>query len=36
VTRYYELIDLGMDLDLGVTASYIEGEVSQLMQMASP
>ena len=28
VTLYYELIDLGMDLDLGVTARYIEGEVS--------
>lgn len=28
VTLYYELIDIGMDLDLGVTARYIEGEVS--------
>ncbi|MFT4800116.1 MAG: outer membrane protein [Candidatus Azotimanducaceae bacterium] len=28
VTLYYELIDLGMDLDLGLTARYLEGEVS--------
>lgn len=28
VTLYYELIDVGMDLDLGITARYLEGEVS--------
>lgn len=28
LTLYYELIDVGMDLDLGITARYLEGEVS--------
>ena len=27
LTLYYELIDVGMDLDLGLTARYLEGEV---------
>jgi outer membrane protein len=28
LTLYYELIDIGMDVDLGITARYLEGEVS--------
>ncbi|MCB1646277.1 MAG: TIGR04219 family outer membrane beta-barrel protein, partial [Pseudomonadales bacterium] len=28
LTLYYELIDTGMDVDLGLTARYLQGEVS--------